>query len=147
MIQVMKNLNLLQKKWYVIDSQTAKGNTGKVILIYLKQKALNQVWCIYFSYRKYKRSCKQWYRCCVNKHLIHAKQKLMMCLLTKQIIFTLQCQCTIWLNMVIISWIHLEGYDRLKEMKFLLIMLIWALTILNRLNKKQLLWEKHKIII
>ena len=25
MIQVMKNLNLLQKKWYVIDSQTAKG--------------------------------------------------------------------------------------------------------------------------
>ena len=24
MIQAMKNLNLLQKKWYVIDSQTAK---------------------------------------------------------------------------------------------------------------------------
>ena len=25
MILAMKNLNLLQKKWYVIDSQTAKG--------------------------------------------------------------------------------------------------------------------------
>ena len=25
MIQAMKNLNLVQKKWYVIDSQTAKG--------------------------------------------------------------------------------------------------------------------------
>ena len=26
MIQAIKNLNLLQKKWYVIDSQTTKGN-------------------------------------------------------------------------------------------------------------------------
>ena len=31
-------------------------------------------------------------------HFLHLQQKLMICLLTKQIIFTLQCLCTIWLN-------------------------------------------------
>ena len=31
-------------------------------------------------------------------HFLHVQQKLMMYLLTKQIIFTLQCLCTIWLN-------------------------------------------------
>ena len=43
----------------------------------------------------------------------------------KQIIFTLQCLYTIWLNIVIIIQIHQEVYGDLKEMKFHLIMLNW----------------------
>ena len=39
-------------------------------------------------------------------HFLHKKQNLMMCLLMKQIIFTLQCLCTIWLNIVIIIQLH-----------------------------------------
>ena len=38
--------------------------------------------------------------------------------------FTLQCSCTIWLNIVIITQSHQVVYSSLKEMKFLLIMLI-----------------------
>ena len=41
MIQAIKNLNLLQKKWYVTDSQTAKDKYKKnPILLDLKQKVL-----------------------------------------------------------------------------------------------------------
>ena len=39
-------------------------------------------------------------------HFLHARQKLIMCLLTKQIIFTLQCICTTCLNIVIIIQIY-----------------------------------------
>ena len=66
----------------------------------------------------------------------------MMCLLTEQNIFTLQCPCRIWSNIAIIIQIHPEVYGSLKETKFLLIMLIWLLIILNRLNTKQLLLGK-----
>ena len=38
MIQAIKNLNLLQEKWYVTDSQTTKVNKIKTILQNLKQK-------------------------------------------------------------------------------------------------------------
>ena len=46
---------------------------------------------------------------------LHVRQKLIMCLLMKQIIFILQCQCTIWLNIVMIIQIHQEVYASLKE--------------------------------
>ena len=46
MIQAMNNLNLLKKKWDVIDSQTAKDNTTKTVLSNLQQKVLNQVFVI-----------------------------------------------------------------------------------------------------
>ena len=34
------------KKWYVIDSQTAKDKYNKTILLNLRQKVLNQVFAI-----------------------------------------------------------------------------------------------------
>ena len=55
------------------------------------------------------------------------------------IIFTLQCLCIIWLNIVIIIQTHQKVYGSLKETKFWIIMLIWPLIILNYLNIKQLL--------
>ena len=61
----------------------------------------------------------------------------MMCFLMKQIIFTLQCLCKLWLSIVIFIQIHQEVYGSLKELRFLLVMLIWVLTILNHLNIKQ----------
>ena len=75
-------------------------------------------------------------------HFQWVKQYLMLCLLAKQIIFTLQCPCNIWSNIAIIIEIHQEVYHSLKEMKFLLIMLIWLLIILNHLNTQQLLQKK-----
>ena len=80
-------------------------------------------------------------------NFLHARHKPMMFLMMKQIIFTLQCLCTIWLNIVILIQIHQEAYGSLKEMKLQIIMLIWALIIMvsiipNHLNIKQLLQEK-----
>ena len=46
MIQVMKNLNLLQKVVRHRQSNSKKVNTSKVMLLNLKQKALNQVFVI-----------------------------------------------------------------------------------------------------
>ena len=72
-------------------------------------------------------------------HFLHTRQKLIMCLLTKKIIFTLQCICTTCLNIVIIIQIYQQVYGNLKEIMFLLIMLNSVLIILNHLNIKQLL--------
>ena len=63
----------------------------------------------------------------------------MMPLMTKQIIFTFKCPCTVWSNIVIVIQIHQEVYGSIKEMKFQQILLIWLLIILNILNKTQLL--------
>ena len=71
-------------------------------------------------------------------YFLPVRQKLMMYLLMKQIIFTLQCPRAIWLNIIIIIHIHREVYGSLKEMKFLIITLIWLLIILNNSNIKQL---------
>ena len=72
-------------------------------------------------------------------HFLHARQKLMMCLLMKQIIFTLQCLCKVWSNIVILILMHKEVDGRLKQMEFEIIMLIWLLITLIYLNMKQLL--------
>ena len=77
-------------------------------------------------------------------HFLHTQQKLMTYLLMKQIIFTLQCLCTIWLNIAIIIQIHQEVYDSLKEMKFLIIILSWLLIILNHSKYKAALLGKTK---
>ena len=39
-------------------------------------------------------------------NFLYAREKLMMCLLIKKTIFTLQCLCTTWLNMNIVMIIH-----------------------------------------
>ena len=70
----------------------------------------------------------------IEHHFLHESQKLMMNLLVKRIIFTLQCLCTIWLNTVIIIQTHQEVYGSLKKVKFQIIMLIWLLIVLTCLN-------------
>ena len=47
-------------------------------------------------------------------HFLHEKQQLMICLLMKQIILTLQWLCTISLNIVIIIRTHQEVFKRDK---------------------------------
>ena len=42
---------------------------------------------------------------------------------------------------------HQDVYTSLKEMIFQLIILIWLLIIPNHLNIKQILWQKHQIIL
>ena len=69
-----------------------------------------------------------------------------MYLLMKQVIFTLQCLCTIWLNIIILIQTHLEVYGRLKEMKFHLIIIIWLLISLSHSNTKHLLLEKQNVV-
>ena len=42
---------------------------------------------------------------------------------------------------------HQDVYTSLKEMIFQLIILIWLLIIPNHLNIKQILWQKHQIML
>ena len=42
---------------------------------------------------------------------------------------------------------HQDVYTSLKEMIFQLIILIWLLIIPNHLNLKQILWQKHQIML
>ena len=46
MIQAMRNLGSLQKKWYVIDSQTVKDKYNQTSLLNLRQKVLSQAFVI-----------------------------------------------------------------------------------------------------
>ena len=47
MIQAMKNLNLLQKKWYVTDSQTTKGNYKQGNTIKFETETIKSSLCDY----------------------------------------------------------------------------------------------------
>ena len=47
MIQVMKNLNLLQKNWYVIDSQTANGKYKQGDTIKFETESIKSRLCDY----------------------------------------------------------------------------------------------------
>ena len=47
MIQAMKNLNLLQKKWYVIDSKTAKDKYNQNNSIILETESIKSSLCDY----------------------------------------------------------------------------------------------------
>ena len=57
MIPAMKNLNLLQKKWYFIYSQTAKGKYKQNNSTKFETESIKS--SIYFSYRRYNCRCKQ----------------------------------------------------------------------------------------
>ena len=129
------------KKWYDIKSQTVKIKYVQNNYIKFKKENIKSSLCDYSdAFTLVKRHI----AVTVNNNTdvafkncspFSTRQKLMLCLLIKQIIFTLQCLCTIWSNIVIIIQIHHEAYGSLKEMKFqLIIMLIWVLIILNHLN-------------
>ena len=47
MIQVIKNINLLQKKWYVIDSQTAKDKYNQKNSIKFETESIKSSLCDY----------------------------------------------------------------------------------------------------
>ena len=47
MILAMKNLNLLQKKWYVIDSQTTKGKYNQNNSIKFETESIKSSLCDY----------------------------------------------------------------------------------------------------
>ena len=47
MIQAMKNLNFLQKNWYVIDSQTTKGKYMQSDTIKFETETIKSSFCDY----------------------------------------------------------------------------------------------------
>ena len=53
----------------------------------------------------------------------------------------------IYIAMPMYNLIHQDVGGSLKEMKFLPIMLIWLLIVLNLLNTKQLLYEKQQMLL
>ena len=107
MIQAMKSQNLLQKKWYVIDSQTTKGKYKQGDTIKFETETIKSSLCDYSDVfilvtgniavaanNNTDVAFKNVH------HFLNVKEKLMMYLLMKiififiiykQIIFTLQC--------------------------------------------------------
>ena len=127
----MKSKNLLQKKWYVIDSQITKGKCKQGDTIKFETKTIKSSFCDYsdaFNLVTGKITVAADdntdvpFKTCAP--FLHIQQKLMIYLLMKQIIFILQCLCTICLNLAIIIQIHQEVYGSLKEIKLLIKMLI-----------------------
>ena len=130
-----------KKNWYVTDSQRAKWKYNLYDSITFDLESIKWSLCV----------CSDAFILVTGDITVNtdnntdvafkncAPFSALMFLLMKQIIFTLQCPCTIWSNMVIIIQIHHNVCGSLKEMQFLLILLIWVLTILNHSNKKQLL--------
>ena len=99
----MKSENLLQKKWYLIDIQTTKGKYKQGNTIKFETETIKSSLCDYSdAFILVTRSIivnadnnTESLRLKIVHHLLHVQQKLMMYWLKKQIIFTLQCQCTI----------------------------------------------------
>ena len=90
------------KKWYVIDSQTTKGKYKQGDTIKFETETIKSSLCDYSDAFILVTG-----NIAVNSdnntdvafkivhHFLHVQQKLMIYLLTKQIIFVLQCLCTI----------------------------------------------------
>ena len=110
------------KMWYVMDSKTAKGKYKQGDTIKFETESIKSSLCDYtdayilvtgdITVAANNDTDIALKNCA--PFLLHARQKLMMCLLTKKIMFTLQCLCTIWLNVVIIIQGDQEDYDGLK---------------------------------
>ena len=101
MIQAIKNLNFL-KKWYVIDSQTAKEKDNKTNSMKFETESVKSSLCDYpgaytlvtgditvNSGIDTEVLLKNW------APFLDVRQKFMKILLIKEIIFPLQCLCTI----------------------------------------------------
>ena len=89
------------KKWYVIDSQTTKGKYKQGDTIKFETETIKSSLCDYsdaFILVTGNITVDAIIQMLLLKtvyHFLHVQQKLMIYLLTKQIIFTLQCLCTI----------------------------------------------------
>ena len=100
---------LATKKWYVIDNPKAKGKykQGDTIRFETEiiKSSLSDYSDAYILVTDDVTVAAGNGKDAVFKtvyHFLNVKQKLLMCLSTKQIIFTLQCLCTTWSNMMII---------------------------------------------
>ena len=90
------------KKWYVIDSQTTKGKYKQGDTIKFETKTIKSNLCDYsdafilvagnITVAATNNTDAVFKNCAA---FLHIQQKLIMDLLKKQIIFTLQCLCTI----------------------------------------------------
>ena len=144
----MKNLNLLQKKWYVVDSQATKNKYKQNSSIKCETESIKSSLCDYshafilvtgnITVNRVNDTDVE-FENCAPFSMWKTKINDVFTDEANQIIFTLQCLCTIWMNIMIIIQIHHEGYGSLKEMKFQIIMLTWLMIILSHLNMKQLL--------
>ena len=90
------------KKWYVIDIQTVKDKYSQNISIKLETGSIKSNLCGYSGAFilvtgdiTVNAAIIQTLHLKIVHHFLHARQKLMMCLLMKQIIFILQCLYTI----------------------------------------------------
>ena len=100
------------KKWHVIDSQTAKDKYCQNNSIKFQTESIKALWLLSDAFILVTGDVAViaendiMLHLKILHHFLHAKQKLMMYLSMKQIIFTLQCLSTTWLNIVIIIQIH-----------------------------------------
>ena len=95
MTQAMKNLNLLQKM--LCHSQTAKGKDIENDSIKFETGSINSNLCNYSDTFLLVAGdiTIQMLHLKIVHNFLHARHKPMMFLMMKQIIFTLQCLCTI----------------------------------------------------
>ena len=123
------------KNWYVIDSQTAKdkynqNNSIKCETESIKSSLIGDAFILVtgdMAVNAGNDTHVGFQNCAPFSTL---RQKLMMFSMTKQIIFTVLCLCTIRLNSVIIIQIHQEVYGTLKETNLQIIMLIRILRVI-----------------
>ena len=93
------------KKWYVIDSQTTKGKYKQGDTIKFETETIKSSLCDYsdaiflvtgnITVATNNDTDVTFKNCAPMYNNVHVQQKLMMYLLTNQIIFTMQCLCTI----------------------------------------------------
>ena len=154
MTQAIKNLNLVQKKWYVIDSQTAKGKWKQSDTIKFETETIKSSPCDYSDAFILVTG-----NITVNaandtnvvfKHCAH-------CSLCKRVINDVFLDRVehLYIAMSMYNLIEYSDYYsgtsgslwQFKRDESLLIMLIWVLIILNLLNTKQPFLEKQQIIM
>ena len=130
MIQAMKSQNFLQN-WYVIDSQTTKGKHKQGDTIKFETETIKSSLCDYSD--TFILVTGNTTVAANNDTDVAFKNGAPFSTCTKKIndtfvddanVFILQCLCTIRLNIAIIIQTYQEVYGSLKEMKFLIIMLI-----------------------
>ena len=106
------------KTWYVIDIQTKKGKNKRGDTETIKSSLCDYSDAFILVTGNIKVNANNNTDVACVHYFLYVQQKIMYCLLTKQIIFTLQCLCTYWLKTAIIIQIRQEVYGSLKEISY-----------------------------
>ena len=133
MIQAIKNLNLLEKKQYVIDSPIAKSKQNQNNSIKFETESIKSSPCDYSDAF-----------ILVTGDITENAGNHTYVAFKNCAPFT---TCKTEINDVIIIQIHQDVYGNLKKVKFQIIMLISLLIILNHLNIKQFLQERQQMLL